>query len=115
MTNPPTGVEALVSAFVILLAYIDQNEELTSALGFGPLNVVLVHQLRAKPDGTGKEFRSRFWFGQGIIAATGLLVPGGIEQVARDLGRHTYHEMSHLATFLPALYEEFKDDIPTGY
>lgn len=61
----------------------------------------LMHQIRRKPDGSGEyELRSRFFIEQN---------PG--TQIAHDMLAHCNTEMQHLASFLPALWAEFKDTI----
>lgn len=55
--------------------------------------------------------RSRFFFGSLITKELSIIHM--TDQLAHDLSVHCYNEMSHLA-YLPALFEEFKDDIPTG-
>ncbi|KAI9146908.1 phloretin hydrolase [Paramyrothecium foliicola] len=61
-------------------------------------NSYLIHQIRRKPDGE-RELRSRF------------LLDHFTEDQAHGLGVHCGVEMSHLATFLPRLYSEFKDAV----
>ncbi|EOD51825.1 uncharacterized protein B0J15DRAFT_456797 [Neofusicoccum parvum] len=56
----------------------------------------LAHQVRRTADGR-RELRSRFWLEQYT------------EQAAHDMMAHCNIEMQHLASFLPALFEEFKD------
>lgn len=58
------------------------------------------------------EMRSRFFMGSILVRAQSLI--NTRDQLARDLAVHCANEMSHLGTFLPALFEEFKNDIPTG-
>lgn len=80
----------------------------------------LVHHVR-RVAGGGSEMRSRFWLG-GAHAQVhiGPLIDGVVTQVARramaptldtarDLLVHCSQEMSHLATFLPALYAQLRD------
>lgn len=110
--NNESGVLGMVSAFVSLFHYEDQNIA-QAKQGLGPLTAVLVHQLRRKPNGRGNEFRSRFWFGNLLVA--GMSVAGGSEKLAHDLSVHCFNEMSHLGTFLPGLFEEFKMDVSVGY
>lgn len=78
----------------------------------------LVHHVRRTADGRGSQMRSRFWLGgpyaevqafgalSGLItrAARRLLRPSASQ--ACDLLVHCAQEMSHLATFLPALHSE---------
>ncbi|KAI9927539.1 hypothetical protein ASPWEDRAFT_186877 [Aspergillus wentii DTO 134E9] len=108
-----SGVLGLVSAFVTLLTYAEEDLPTKAEKGFTPLSAVLVHQLRKKPDGSGNEVRSRFWFGDLLVL--GMNFAGGPKQLAHDLSVHCANEMTHLGTFLPALFEEFKDDVATGY
>jgi hypothetical protein len=80
----------------------------------------LVHHVRRTA--TGSEMRSRFWIGgpyaaprqPGVLArltaqAAKLFArPTDID--ARNLLVHCAQEMQHLAGFLPAIYEEFRND-----
>ena len=88
--------------------------------GFGdfPIDVgYLVHHVRRTA--AGSEMRSRFWVGGPyaagrsslagtVIARAARLVLGTIEADARALLVHCAEEMQHLASFLPALYAEFR-------
>ncbi|PLB43459.1 hypothetical protein P170DRAFT_480431 [Aspergillus steynii IBT 23096] len=112
-TNENSGVLGMVSAFVSLLSYSEQDEPEEAKHGLTPLSAVLVHQLRAKPDGCGHEVRSRFWFGNLLVL--GMSVAGGPKRLAHDLSVHCFNEMSHLGTFLPDLFNEFRHDVATGY
>lgn len=56
--------------------------------------------------------RSRFFFGN--LITDGLALVDMRDQLAHDLSVHCAIEMSHIGSFLPALFEEFKNDIPTG-
>ncbi|KAI9039405.1 uncharacterized protein KD926_009419 [Aspergillus affinis] len=112
-TNKQSGVLGMISAFVSLLSYHEQDEPEEAKHGLTPLSAVLVHQLRARPDGRGNEVRSRFWFGN--ILVLGMSVAGGPEKLAHDLSAHCFNEMSHLNTFLPDLFNEFRQDVATGY
>lgn len=109
--NPATEVQTIVTAFVQLSAYTHQDPASMAAQGFGPLNIVLAHQVRRRPDGKGNEIRSRFWFGWLLTSGMKFVVPP--YQLARELSSHCASEMTHLGTFLPALFEEFRDDIST--
>jgi hypothetical protein len=78
----------------------------------------LVHQIRRTPDGA--EMRSRFWLGGPHIQIRSESGWGrGLSRLlqrtvrlphrqAADLLQHCAEEMNNLATFLPALYSEFK-------
>ncbi|KAI8651888.1 hypothetical protein NCS56_01405000 [Fusarium sp. Ph1] len=70
------------------------NEHVTNVTG----NSYLMHQIRRKEDGR-RELRSRFF------------LEHFTEDQAHQLGVHCAVEMSHLATFLPQLYAEFKDTL----
>jgi DAPG hydrolase PhiG domain len=79
----------------------------------------IVHQVRATD--SGAEMRSRFFLNHPQhldLPATSIVTPptgrSPVEEVdAKSLGvgllSHCAIEMNHLASFLPALYEEFKD------
>ncbi|TGY90035.1 hypothetical protein E5163_02580 [Marinicauda algicola] len=77
----------------------------------------LVHLVQARPGGS--LMRSRFWIGGANVAANNLLAApiaaiarrelNATEADARALLVHCAQEMSHLASFLPELYDEFKD------
>ena len=111
LEDDSTGIETTVTAFVRLFFYMDQSPGESAASGFGPIDVVLMHQVRSKPDGTGKEIRSRFWFGPVLVTAMRVIMDP--LQLGHDLSVHAFNEMSHVGTFLPQLFEEMKDDIPT--
>ena len=76
----------------------------------------LIHQIR--PTKTGSEMRSRFWLAGPYITAKGGNPIGKLaafigrrvrktpELFARDLLTHCSEEMTHLASFLPQLYEQ---------
>ena len=76
----------------------------------------LIHQVR--PTASGSEMRSRFWlagpyitakdgnFIGKIAASIGRRVRKTPELFARDLLTHCAEEMAHMASFLPALYEQ---------
>ncbi|KUL89699.1 hypothetical protein ZTR_00453 [Talaromyces verruculosus] len=87
---PETGIETMVCARIGTpgQGHITENFDGKS---------YLIHQIRRGQDGK-RELRSRFW----------LPAPEG---AARNLMVHCGMEMSHLATFLPALFEEFKDTL----
>lgn len=67
----------------------------------------MVHLFRK--NGDGMEMRSRFWLGK-AISATGLQNLVMTEDTANKTANHCAHEYSHLAEFLPAIYQEFKDE-----
>ncbi|MFD5425641.1 DAPG hydrolase family protein [Streptomyces sp. NPDC127084] len=81
----------------------------------------LLHHVRRTPDGA--EMRSRFWVG-GRHAALRTGKPGRSRalpaiagrvaamdaQRATDLMVHCAQEMAHLASFLPAIHERFRND-----
>ncbi len=85
-----------------------------------PLDVGwLAHAVLKAPGGS--VMRSRFWFGGEHVAGRGG--PGGLlaallasrilrltESDARALLIHCAEEMQHLASFLPALHADFRDD-----
>ncbi|CAG9990643.1 unnamed protein product [Clonostachys byssicola] len=81
------GIEAMVVGHIT-------NEHVTNVTG----NSYLMHQIRRKDDGS-RELRSRFFLEQFT------------EDQGHQLGVHCALEMSHLATFLPKLYAEFKDTV----
>lgn len=110
--NVASGVETIVTGFVQTFVYVEQNATASAENGFGPFSAVLAHQIRQRPDGLGKEMRSRFWFGGGLTTAMRLIMDP--LDFARDLSVHCATEMTHLGTFLPALFEEFRNDIPTA-
>ncbi len=106
-----------------LLADAERQTAVCAVLGSSkfPVNVgSFVHHVRRTA--RGSEMRSRFWMG-GLhveLRSDRALVRSGIPPVARRLLRptarsaaellvHCAQEMSHLASFLPSLYEEFKD------
>ncbi|KAJ4230737.1 hypothetical protein NW757_013969 [Fusarium falciforme] len=70
------------------------NEHVTKVTG----NSYLMHQIRRKEDGR-RELRSRFF------------LEHFTEDQPHQPGVHCAVEMSHLATFLPQLYAEFKDTL----
>ncbi|VUC29448.1 unnamed protein product [Clonostachys rosea] len=81
------GIETIVVGHIT-------NEHVTNVTG----NSYLMHQIRRKNDGR-RELRSRFF------------LEHFTEDQAHQLGVHCALEMSHLATFLPQLYAEFKDTV----
>ncbi|KAF5648446.1 phloretin hydrolase [Fusarium tjaetaba] len=83
----PQGIETIVMAHIT-------SGHTTNVTG----NSYLMHQIRRKDDGQ-RELRSRFF----------LDVFG--ETQGHDLSVHCAVEMSHLATFLPQLFDEFKNTI----
>jgi DAPG hydrolase PhiG domain len=102
---------------------LDDPEKATivcARTGFGdfPIDVgYLVHHVRRTA--AGSEMRSRFWVGGPyaagrsslagtVIARAARLVLRPIEADARALLVHCAEEMQHLASFLPALYAEFR-------
>ncbi|QIX00353.1 hypothetical protein AMS68_005870 [Peltaster fructicola] len=106
-----TGIETIVTGFVTISAYIEQDPTSAAKAGFGPVSVILAHQVRQRPDGNGMEIRSRFWFGNVLVnAMRGLFDPLSL---GRNLSIHCAAEMTHLTGFLPALFQEFKDDVAT--
>ncbi|KAF2759873.1 hypothetical protein EJ05DRAFT_499066 [Pseudovirgaria hyperparasitica] len=109
LENSATGIETIVTGFVRLFAYNDQDPASEARAGLTPFDIILAHQVRRKPVGGGKEIRSRFWVGPGLKALVNVVMKP--EQLARDLSTHCAVEMTHLGTFLPALFAEFKDDL----
>jgi DAPG hydrolase PhiG domain len=78
--------------------------------GFNATTIVLMHQIRKKPSGQGYEMRSRFWFGHLIM--TGMNIIGSDpSQFAHDMAVHCHVEMTHLGERLPAIFNEYKNDI----
>lgn len=108
-----TGVETIVTGYVTISLYTESDPTAQAkSSGLGQGSVILAHQVRTRPDGEGMEIRSRFWFGAALVnAMRGLFDP---LDLGRNLSLHCANEMTHLGTFLPALFDEFKDDIPTG-
>ncbi|KAL5360660.1 hypothetical protein BJX96DRAFT_150636 [Aspergillus floccosus] len=88
-----TFQEQNIEAMVV--ARIKFGEHVTS--GFDGKSY-LIHQVRRRPNGQ-RELRSRFWIAEAS------------NQVGHDLMVHCGMEMTHLNTFLPSLYEEFKDTV----
>ncbi|MEM6379910.1 MAG: FAD-binding protein, partial [Bacteroidota bacterium] len=80
----------------------------------------LVHQVRTTPNGT--EMRSRFWLGGKYISArqNSFMNKAAVailkkfkslpDNFGYDLMLHCAEEMSHLASFLPALYQKYATD-----
>ncbi len=78
----------------------------------------LVHHVRRTADGRGAKMRSRFWLGgpYASVRAFGVLaglITRAMRRILRPSARkgcellvHCAQEMSHLATFLPALHSE---------
>ncbi|KAF4332485.1 phloretin hydrolase [Fusarium beomiforme] len=81
------GIETIVVAHIT-------NGHTTNVTG----NSYLMHQIRRKDDGQ-RELRSRFFF------------DAYTDNQAHDLSVHCAVEMTHLASFLPDLYAEFKDTV----
>ncbi|KAH7178133.1 hypothetical protein DER46DRAFT_569780 [Fusarium sp. MPI-SDFR-AT-0072] len=81
------GIETIVTAHIT-------SGHTTNVTG----NSYLMHQIRRKDDGQ-RELRSRFFLD--VFADT----------QGHDLSVHCAVEMSHLATFLPQLFAEFKDTV----
>ncbi|MCI4671853.1 MAG: FAD-binding protein [Bacteroidia bacterium] len=84
----------------------------------------LVHQVRQTPEGT--EMRSRFWVGGKYVAArTENIINKAAVQVLKtfqslpktfgqDLLQHCAEEMSHLASILPELYQQYHKEETVG-
>ncbi|KAF4460386.1 phloretin hydrolase [Fusarium albosuccineum] len=81
------GIETIVVGHIT-------NEHVTNVTG----NSYLMHKIRRK-ENEQRELRSRFFLEQFT------------EDQPHHLGVHCGVEMSHLATFLPQLYAEFKDTV----
>lgn len=113
-SKPETGIETVVMGFVMPGRFVEVDAQKKSKRGprsFGATSIVLMHQLRMKPDGSGKrEMRSRFWFG-GLVVAGLNLIGVDINQFAHDMATHCHVEMTHLGERLPDVYREFKDDV----
>lgn len=108
-------------------ASLDDPREATvvcarTGLGDSPVDAGwLAHHVRRTP--TGSEMRSRFWIGGPYAAPRGGGLLAGLRAQAaklfaqpsdiegRNLLVHCAEEMQHLAGFLPAIYEEFRDQI----
>ncbi|KAJ4414072.1 hypothetical protein N0V82_008146 [Gnomoniopsis sp. IMI 355080] len=112
LEDSTTGIETIIMGFVDLFRYTEEDPTSMAQAGAGGTDVVLAHQIRKKPDGSGMEMRSRFFFGD--LITSGLALVDMRDQLAHDLSVHCAIEMGHVGSFLPALFEEFKDDIPTG-
>jgi DAPG hydrolase PhiG domain len=79
----------------------------------------LIHHIRKTP--AGSEMRSRFYIGApyvgprgsgmraALTAQAGKMLLKTSPQDGRDLLVHCAEEMQHLASFLPAIYAEFRD------
>lgn len=87
------------------------------ANGHGPVPgqgvaAIMTHMVRKIPGGI--ELRSRFWIGWGLVDGQVVkLVPDGIGipvEVPMGLFAHNLKEFGHLATILPQLYAEQKDN-----
>ncbi len=104
-------------------ASLDDPEQATivcarTGLGDFPIDVgYLAHYVRRTA--TGSEMRSRFWIGGpyaagrgspvgAVIARAARLAMRPTEADARALFVHCAEEMQHLASFLPAIFAEFR-------
>lgn len=101
------------------LADAQQATAICARVGFaaGPLDFGYLAHYVSRTD-QGAEMRSRFWVGGNYVRARrggvlGAAVVGAVKRILRPKesdGRallvHCSQEMSHLATFLPALYAE---------
>lgn len=90
---------------------------LMCANGHGPkpgegVAAIMTHMVRDIEGGV--ELRSRFWIGYGLMDGKIVkFLPDGVripEEVPKGLFAHNLKEFGHLATILPQLYKEFKDD-----
>ncbi|UZJ56542.1 hypothetical protein CBS101457_005862 [Exobasidium rhododendri] len=84
------GIETIVLGHILIGDY---------STGEYDGNSFLAHQVRRLPNGK-RELRSRFW----IAAAN-----SGTAQIGQNLAVHCNIETTHLGTFLPAIFQEFKD------
>lgn len=77
----------------------------------GKSPVIMMHYYRETPDGL--ETRTRFWMGYRVIQGKMVRVlPPGVrvpDFIPMGLALHNVEEFSHLASFLPKIHEEFKD------
>lgn len=87
------------------------------ANGHGPtpgegVAAIMTHMVRNIEDGI--ELRSRFWIGYGLVDGKLVkLLPDGVKVplvVPQGLFAHNLKEFGNLASFLPSLYEEEKDN-----
>ncbi|NTV90279.1 MAG: phloretin hydrolase [Clostridiales bacterium] len=82
------------------------------AVGEGSAPALMTH-IATVVDG-GIMFRSRFWMGYGLVDGKLVkLIPDGVripEIVPRSLFGHNIKEYSNLASFLPEIYEEEKNN-----
>ncbi|CAN8100489.1 unnamed protein product [Discula destructiva] len=111
LEDSASGIETIVTGFVQLFRYTEEDPTAMAQAGPGGLDIVLAHQIRKKPDGSGMEMRSRFFMGSTLVTGLGLVFMR--ESLAHDLAVHCANEMGHVGSFLPALFEEFKNDIAT--
>ncbi|RDW95140.1 hypothetical protein BP5796_00903 [Coleophoma crateriformis] len=114
LETPDSGIQTVVTAFVEPGRYTQIHPHKRADAGPGgasqAFKITIMHQLRKKPDGTGFEMRSRFWVGS-LLAAGMKVIGSDPDQFGHDLAVHCHVEMTHLGKILPAIYEEFKDDI----
>ncbi len=82
------------------------------AVGEGSAPAIMTHICQEAEGGI--VFRSRFWMGYGLIDGKLVkLIPEGVkipEAVPRALFAHNIKEYSHLASILPEIYKEEKDN-----
>ncbi|KAK8150736.1 hypothetical protein G3M48_009626 [Beauveria asiatica] len=89
---PSQGIETIVAGRVKIGGFTTTDFDNVS---------YLMRQVRRRPDGK-RELRSRFWIAK---------ENHGTQQLGHDLAVHCQIEMTHLGSFLPALYQEFKDTL----
>lgn len=105
-----SGVETVVMAVLDIGKFEELDPAVRARTGLNSSLAYLLHQVRKRPDGKGNEIRSRFWFGKTFLDNIGL---GGAAslQFGHDMAVHCFTEMTHLGSYLPALFNEFKNDI----
>ncbi|KAI2831841.1 hypothetical protein CBS147343_456 [Aspergillus niger] len=89
---PELGIETIVIGKIVIGNY--------STTEFDDVSY-LMHQVRRMPDGY-RELRSRFF-----VAKSNQ----GTSQLGHDLAVHCNIEVTHLGSFLPALFQELKDTL----
>jgi phloretin hydrolase len=89
-----SGIAALVCAKVGYMV-----------LGLNIEHTYMCHEFRKTYNGL--ELRSRFWPGKALTSVA-LRKSAITQNVAQGLASHNAHEYSHLAEFLPEIYQEFK-------
>ncbi|KAJ4393817.1 hypothetical protein N0V93_003032 [Gnomoniopsis smithogilvyi] len=59
LEDTATGTETLIMGYVDLFRYVEEDPTSMAQAGMGSTDVILAHQIRKKPDGSGMEMRSR--------------------------------------------------------